>query len=319
MSQVLLGLDFGGTKLTAGVASADADRLLARAQCPTPSRVGPRRVFEAMARLARSLQPGLMPAVVGISFGGPVDPTRGTVRTCHHLPGWEGVPLRKWAEEEFSAPALMDNDANAAALGEHRFGAGRDCEHLLHINVGTGIGGGIVLHGQVYQGATGMAGEIGHMVVQPGGPLCTCGHRGCLEALASGPAIARAARDRLAHEPGRGEKLLALAGGNSERITAQVVSKAAAQGDELAQEVLDHAAEMLGLGIANAINLINPQRVTIGGGVVKIGPAWMAKVRAAARAYAMADCPVEITVAALGDDSPLWGAIALAKAALPSR
>jgi len=319
MSQLLLGLDFGGTKLTAGLALAGEGDLLARAQRPTPAGAKPRRVFEEMVRLARSLQEGLRPARVGISFGGPVDPARRVVRICHHLSGWEGVPLPTWAEEEFGVPALMDNDANAAALGEYRFGAGQDCDYLLHVNVGTGIGGGIVLHGQVYQGATGMAGEIGHMVVQPGGPLCTCGRRGCLEALASGPAIARDARDRLTREPERGPKLLSLAGGDPERITARMVSEAAAQGDELAQEVLDRAAKMLGLGIANAINLINPQRVTVGGGVVKIGPAWMEKVRAAARADAMPDCPVEIVVAALGDDSPLWGAIALAEAALTSR
>ena len=320
MSQVLLGLDFGGTKLTAGLALADTGELLARDQCPTPAGAGPRRVFEEMVRLARSLRAGLTPDGVGISFGGPVDPARGVVCICHHLPGWEGVPLPQWVEGEFGAPALMDNDANAAALGEHRFGAGRGCDHLLHVNVGTGIGGGIVIHGQVYQGATGMAGEIGHMVVQPGGPLCTCGRRGCLEALASGPAIARDARERLAREPERGLKLLSLAEGNPEQITAQAVSEAAAQGDELAQAVLDQAAKMLGLGIANAINLINPQRVTVGGGVIKIGPAWMEKVRAAARADAMPNCPVEIVLATLGDDSPLWGAIALAEArALPGQ
>ena len=316
MNQVLLGLDFGGTKLTAGLAMIGESELLARDQCPTPARGGPHRVFEEMVRLARSLRKGLRPAAVGISFGGPVDPTRGVVRTCHHLPGWEGVPLPDWAEGEFAAPALMDNDANAAALGEHRFGAGQGCDYLLHVNVGTGIGGGIVLHGQVYQGATGMAGEIGHTVVQPGGPLCTCGRHGCLEALASGPAIARDARESLAREPEQGRKLLSLAGGNPDHIIAQTVSEAAAQGDELAQEVLDHAAKMLGLGIANAINLINPQRVTLGGGVVRIGPAWVEKVRAAARADAMPECPAEIVVAALGDDSPLWGAIALAEKTL---
>ncbi len=315
MSQLLLGLDFGGTKLTAGLALVGEGELLARDQCPTPAGAGPRRVFEAIVRLARSLGGELRPAGVGISFGGPVDPARGVVRICHHLPGWEEVPLPAWAQEEFGVPALMDNDANAAALGEHRFGAGRGCDHLLHVNVGTGIGGGIVLHGQVYQGATGMAGEIGHMVVLPGGPVCTCGRHGCLEALASGPAIARDARKRLAREPEHGLKLLSLAGGNPEQITAQMVSEAAAQSDELAQDALDQAAKMLGLGIANAINLINPQRVTVGGGVVKIGPAWMEKVRAAARANAMPDCPVEIVVAALGDDSPLWGAIALAETA----
>ncbi|MEA3344715.1 MAG: ROK family protein [Chloroflexota bacterium] len=313
MSQILLGMDFGGTKLTAGLAGED--QLLARDQCPTPAGAGPRRVFEEMVRLARSLREDLRPAGVGISFGGPVDPARKVVRICHHLPDWEGIPLSLWAEEEFGAPALMDNDANAAALGEHHFGAGRGCDHLLHVNVGTGIGGGIVLHSQVYQGATGMAGEIGHMVVLPGGPLCTCGRHGCLEALASGPAIARDARERLEREPDRGQRMLSLAGGDPERITARIVSEAAAQGDELAQDTLDQAAEMLGLGIANAINLINPQRVTVGGGVVKIGPAWMEKVRAAAQANSLSGCPVEIVLAELGDDSPLWGAIALAEAA----
>ncbi len=314
MTDVLLGLDFGGTKLTAGVALAGESELLARDQCPTPSGADPRRVFWEMARLARGLGRGLTPVGIGISFGGPVDPTRGVVRICHHLAGWQGVPLPRWAAEEFGVPARMDNDANAAALGEYRFGAGQGRDHLLHVNVGTGIGGGLVLHGQVYQGATGMAGEIGHMVVQPGGPPCTCGRRGCLEALASGPAIARDARKRLGRDPGRGQRLLSLVGGDARRLTAQAVSEAAAQGDELAQEVLDQAAKMLGLGIANAINLINPERVTVGGGVVKIGPAWMDTVRAAAQADAMPDSPVDIAVAALGDDAPLWGAIALASA-----
>jgi len=316
VNQLLLGLDFGGTKLTAGLAMIGHSELLARDQCPTPVRGGPRRVFREIVRLARSLAEGSTPAAVGVSFGGPVDPGQQMVRTCHHLRGWEGVRLPEWAEREFGSPALMDNDANAAALGEYRFGAGRGCDYLLHVNVGTGIGGGIVLHGQVYQGATGMAGEIGHMVLRPGGPLCTCGRHGCLEALASGPAIARDARESLAREPGRGWKLLSLAGGNPDRITAQAVSEAAAQGDGLAQEVLDHAAKMLGLGIANAINLINPQRVTLGGGVVRIGSAWMEKVRAAAHADAMPGCPVRIVEGALGDDSAIWGAIALAEAAL---
>lgn len=314
MSHTLLGLDFGGTKLTAGLARLGTDTLLIRDQCPTPSDAGPRRVFEEMVRLVRTLSPGLTVAGVGISFGGPVDPVQGTVRTCHHLTGWEGIPLPYWTEEEFSVRTFMDNDANAAALGEYRFGAGRGCDHLLHVNVGTGIGGGIVLRGQVYQGATGMAGEIGHMVVQSDGPLCTCGRRGCLEAVASGPAIAREVRERLTCEPERGHTLLSLTEGNPQHITTQIVSKAAEQGDELAQEVLNQAAKMLGLGIANAINLINPQRVTMGGGVTKMGSAWLEKVRVAARAEAMPDCPVEIVPAALGDDSPLWGAVALVEA-----
>ena len=313
-SKLLLGLDFGGTKLTAGLALAGEDELLARAQCPTPSDKSAREVFAAIAELARGLlrEISQSPAAVGVSFGGPVDAATGRVITCHHLPGWDDVPLREWVEEAFNAPAAVENDANAGALGEWRFGAGRGCDDLLYITVSTGIGGGLILDGRLRHGLNSLAGEIGHMIVEPGGPVCTCGRRGCLEALAAGPAIARRARELLKAEPQRGQVLRRLAGGDLESITSKMVSQAAAAGDEVAQQALDEAARALGLGIANAATLLNPKLVVLGGGVIKAGERFLSVVRTVAQKQALQGIEVRIVEAALGDDAPLWGAIALA-------
>jgi len=252
-------------------------------------------------------------AAVGVSFGGPVDAAQGLVLLSHHVPGWEKVPLREWLEERLGVPAAVDNDANVAALGEHRFGAGQGCDSLLYVTVSTGIGGGWIVHGRPYRGADGMAGEIGHMVIEPTGPVCTCGKRGCLEALAAGPAIARRAQERLAEDPQAGRALRALVGGEVEAASARHVSRAAEAGDQLSQQVLDEAARALGRGIGSAISLMNPQRVVVGGGVAKSGQRYFESVRAAARATTLPEMTVDIVPAALGDDAPLWGAIALAE------
>jgi len=271
-------------------------------------------VFAAIAELARGLlrEISQSPAAVGVSFGGPVDAATGRVITCHHLPGWDDVPLREWVEEAFNAPAAVENDANAGALGEWRFGAGRGCDDLLYITVSTGIGGGLILDGRLRHGLNSLAGEIGHMIVEPGGPVCTCGRRGCLEALAAGPAIARRARELLKAEPQRGQVLRRLAGGDLESITSKMVSQAAAAGDEVAQQALDEAARALGLGIANAATLLNPKLVVLGGGVIKAGERFLSVVRTVAQKQALQGIEVRIVEAALGDDAPLWGAIALA-------
>jgi len=311
---LLLGLDFGGTKLTAGLAFAGEDKLLARAQCPTPSDKSAREVFATIVELARGLlhKVSQSPVAVGVSFGGPVDAASGQVITCHHLPGWDDVPLREWVEEAFNAPAAVENDANAGALGEWRFGAGRGSDDLLYITVSTGIGGGLILDGRLRHGLNSLAGEIGHMILEPDGPVCTCGRRGCLEALASGPAIARRARELLKREPHRGQVLRQLAGGSLEAVTSEMVSRAAAEGDEIAQQVLDEAAGALGLGIANAATLLNPGLIVLGGGVIKAGERFLSIVRAVARQQVFQGIEVHIVKAALGDDAPLWGAIALA-------
>jgi len=200
-----------------------------------------------------------------------------------------------------------------AALGEWRFGAGRGCQSLLYITVSTGVGGGWILDGRIYHGADSMAGEIGHMLIQSDGPPCACGRRGCLEAVASGPAIARRARELLEADAQPGAGLRTLVEGDLTAITAWHVSQAAVAGDPLARQVLDEAACALGLGIANAVTLMNPQRVVVGGGVSKTGPRYFEVVRAAARANTVVGIRVDIVPAALGDDAPLWGAIALAE------
>jgi len=310
---LLLALDFGGTKHTAAVALAGERRWRAHRRVSSPPNADAEHDLQTMYSLARAVLGGDRPAAVGVSFGGPVEATTGTVRLSHHVPGWENVPLRAMLEAEFGAPASVDNDANVAALGEHRFGAGQGCDSLLYVTVSTGVGGGWILNGCPWRGAEGMAGEIGHTVVDPSGPLCLCGKRGCVERLASGPYIARRAREWLKAQPDRGRVLRALSGDDPEAVTAELVSRAAAQGDDLAWEALERSAWALGVGIGNAANLVNPQRVILGGGVTKAGERWWTVVRRVARETALPEVHFEIVPAALGDDAPLWGAVALAE------
>jgi glucokinase len=210
----------------------------------------------------------------------------------------------------------VDNDANVAALGEHRFGAGKGYDSLLYITVSTGVGGGWILNNRIWHGAESMAGEIGHTVVEPAGPVCTCGKRGCLERLASGLYIAQRAREWLETQPGQGGILRSLTGDDLEAVTAKLVSQAAAQGDNLAWEALEVAARALGIAIGNAANLINPQRFILGGGVTKAGERFWETIRRVARETAMPEVHFDVVPAALGDDAPLWGAVVLAESCL---
>jgi len=317
--RLLLALDFGGTKLSAGLVASGEPLWRARSQLLSPPGADARYDLETMTSLARDLLGGAVPSAIGVSFGGPVNAAEGVVLLSHHVPGWENVPLQEWLEVRFGVPAALDNDANVGALGEWRFGAGQGCHSLLYVTVSTGIGGGWILDGRIYHGADSLAGEIGHMTVEPGGPVCTCGRHGCLEAVAAGPAVALRARERLMAEPQAGEILRRLVSGDEGAVTAKHVSQAAEVGDELAEQVLEEAAQALGFGLGCAIALMNPERVVVGGGMVKCGESYLEAVRAAARANALQGMRVEIVPAALGDDSPLWGAIALAEGLLPHR
>lgn len=314
MTQYLLALDFGGTKLSAAVAVAGEHHWRARRQIFSPPDADASYDFDTIISLAHSVLSDVedQPAAVGVSFGGPVTAADGIVLLSHHVPGWENTPLRDQLESRLGLPVSIDNDANAGALGEWRFGAGQGCESVLFITVSTGIGGGWVLNGQVYHGADSVAGEIGHITVEHGGPACICGRRGCLEAVAAGPAIARRARQRLLAEPQAGAILRQWADGAIEAVTAKHVAQAAQAGDELARQVLDEAARALGFGISCAISLMNPERIVVGGGVAKSGTRYFEVVRAAVRANVLPEMRVDIVPAALGDDAPLWGAVALA-------
>lgn len=319
MTAPLLVLDYGGTKLTAALTRAGERSWLALERHESPP--GHDGAYEraAMIRLARSVLRGTRPAAVGVSFGGPVAHELGLVRLSHHVPGWEETPLAAQLQAEFGAPVLVENDANAGALGEFRFGAGRGSHSLLYVTVSTGVGGGWILEGRAWRGSGGMAGEIGHLRVAESGPPCACGGSGCVESLASGLAIAGAARARLLAEPSAGATLRELSGNEPERVDARLVSRAAAQGDELAASVLLAAATALGRGIGSAANLVNPERFVLGGGVTKAGDAYWAQLRSAARATAMPEVELEILPAEFTDDAPLWGAVALAEDLIEGR
>jgi glucokinase len=317
MGDTLLALDFGGTKLSAAIARRGEPAWLALERSFSPPVKDAQYEYETMLALARRILDRRAPTAIGVSFGGPVDAARGRVILSHHVPGWEGFPLQDSLASAFGVPASVDNDANVAALGEYKFGAGiagaTHVASLLYVTVSTGVGGGWVLDGRIFAGADSMAGEIGHTVVDPQGPQCICGRRGCVEIMACGPAIAREARARLTAETGGGAKLRALVGNDLDALTAELVARAANDGDELARAVLDAAAHALGFGIGTAITLLNPQLVVVGGGVSKAGQRYWSELRAAARANTLPQARVEIVPAALGDDAPLWGAIALAE------
>ena len=314
MPRPVLALDIGGTKLTAGVITPQGE-VMADCVRPTDAGASPPEILETlleMAEEALSQAPAEWNelAAIGISFGGPVDFESGRTITCHHLAGWEGVPLRDLVAERAGLPVVMDNDANAAALGETVFGAGKGCRHVLYLTVSTGIGAGLILDGGIYRGANSMAGEMGHMIVAPGGPVCTCGRRGCLEAVAAGPAIARAAREALAHEAG--SILAAVPRGE---LTARHVAEAA-ESDALAARIMTQVGEYLGTGIACAVNLINPEVVVVGGGVSRAGDLLLAPARevVADRAVAESSRHLRIVAGELEPRGALLGAAALALA-----
>lgn len=296
----VLGLDFGGTKLTAGVVDGLQGNVVDRLCIPTPPDA--RQSLSAMLVLGQSLLSKMSPASVmgiGVSFGGLVCVDQRTVRISHHVAGWENFPLAEVLEQQFGLPAWVLNDADAAALGEHRFGAGQGVSNLLYLTVSTGIGAGIILEGDLYRGEHALAGEIGHMVLQPGGLLCPCGRHGCLEALASGRSVARQMEARLARN--------VASDWNKVEVTAKKVAEAAAAGDPLALAVWEEAMRWLGIGIANAANLLNPGRVVIGGGLSHAGGLLFQPVQAIVRQYAL-DPRLEVIPARLGDDANLVGA-----------
>ena len=318
-----MALDFGGTKLSAATTLAANDptsdrRWLTHERHFSPDDADAAYELEAMIDLAHRALRGKQPAAIGVSFGGPVEYDTGLVRLSHHVNGWTATPLATHLASIFNAPALVDNDANVAALGEHRFGAGIGFDSLLYLTVSTGVGGGWILNARPWRGHDGMAGEIGHMVVDPAGPECLCGKRGCVERLASGPYMARDAVDFLAEHPEEASHLRRLAQ-PAGMLTGQQVAEAAGLGDTLALSILQRGARALGVGLGNTANLINPQRFILGGGVTKSGPVWWDTVRQAARATALPEITFDIVPAALGDDAPLWGAVVLALEALDQR
>jgi glucokinase len=228
------------------------------------------------------------------------------------MPDWHDVPLRDMVRQRYGIDAFLVNDANAAALGEHRFGAGKGLSSLVMLTLGTGIGGGIIIDSRMYAGACGAAGEVGHMVIDINGPLCGCGRKGCLEAMASGTAVARDTIERL--RQGEKSALPEMVRGKLEDITAERVGEAARQGDALARDVLFRAGTYLGVGLANLINLFNPEMIVLGGGMANLGDLFLDPARKVAmtQAFPISVRAVRIVTAELGERAGVYGAAAFA-------
>jgi glucokinase len=315
MPELVVGVDVGGTKITAGVIDAAA-QILSRRSVRAHAGRPPHEVVDAIAeatgaalaeaRLTRSDVAG-----VGVGFAGHVNGAAGTVLTSSNLPAWDSHPLRDVLQERLCIPVVLENDANCAAWAEYRFGAGQGSRHLCYVTISTGFGSGIVIDGQLYTGATGTAGEIGHTVIDPDGPMCTCGKRGCVMSYACGMAISRMACERL--EAGEPTLLRDLCGDSPEHVSGEVVAEAARQGDTLAQEILTITGRHFGIGLSTIVQVLNPDRIVVGGGLARTGALIMEPAMQALNEniHPVLIDSAEIVLSELWDDAGLIGAGAL--------
>lgn len=306
----VLALDIGGTKLAVAVVTSDGRTHGYRVE-PTRREEGHETIISRLFALGRAAiaDAALGPvAGVGISCGGPLDATTGVLLNPLHLPGWVNVPIVDLAASSFGVPAVLENDATAAVLGEYRYGAARHADVALYLTVSTGVGGGAVINGRLHRGAAGNGGEFGHIMVRPGGRPCMCGRSGCLEGYASGTSIAARATEAVAAS--NSTSMLSLL----PEIRGEDVSAAARSGDPLAAGIWDETVEVLSQAITDLVNVFEPNVVVLGGGVTRTGDQLLAPVRAAVLRDAMAPAAaaVRIELAALGDEVCVVGAAALA-------
>ena len=285
----MVGVDVGGTKISAGALPEDGSREIAVRSGPTLAKEGSEAVVDRIVAMIEGVVADAMRAEgversafsgVGIGAPGPLDRERRTVVIAPNL-GWRDLPLRDLVADRVGLPAALDNDANCATLGECWTGAARGAEHVVGITLGTGIGGGLVIAGRLYHGASNVAGEIGHTTIETQGRRCACGNYGCLEAYASGPNIAMRAREAI--EAGERSVLTDMVDGDLAAITAQTVYDANDRGDLLAREVVRETARFLGAGVANLLNVYNPEVVVLAGGVARAGEALFEPLRAEVR------------------------------------
>lgn len=303
----VVAVDLGGTRIRSALINEKGE-ILARAERETLAQEGPEPVIGRIEASIRDVATGT--ETISIVAPGPLDPWKGIIHHPPNLPGWREVPLADILHRAFKVPVYLNNDANLAALGEHRFGAGQGVDDLIYLTISTGIGGGIISQGRLLLGAKGLAAEVGHMILEPEGPPCGCGGRGHLESLASGPAIARRAAEEM--EKGSETSINRLVEGKLSKITAKVVAQAAQQGDPLANSLFKEAGFYIGLGIANLLHILNPELIIIGGGVSKAGDLLFDPIRATVEARAIPSIQegVRIVPSALGDDVGLLGAAA---------
>ncbi len=302
-----IAVDIGGTQIRAALYSSESlnpikiDRTSTRHPSETP--------LERLTGLIAAIWPqNDSVSAIGVAAPGPLDPFAGVIREAPNIPGWIDVPLRQHVEQHFCVPVALGNDANLAALGEWKYGAGQGHHHLIYITVSTGIGGGVIINDQLLLGYHGLAAELGHVTILPDGPMCGCGQRGHLEALSSGTAIAHWVEEQL--ELGVPSSLPC-----GQAVNAKTVGMAAQSGDGLAIAAIERAGTYLGLALANYLHIFNPTIIILGGGVSQLGPLLMDPTWASIKANVLSNYYLEnltLTRAALGDEAGLIGALTMA-------
>lgn len=311
----IVGVDLGGTKISTVLINKKGE-ILAKKGIPTEAQNGPNAVISRIKDTIHDVMNQVSVAVddlegIGIGSPGPLDAEKGIIKFTPNLPGWINIPLKDKVKEEFDVPIKVDNDANAAAVGEGVLGAGKGVKNFVYITVSTGIGGGVFIDGKLFHGENSNGAEIGHTTIDFNGPVCGCGNRGCWEALASGTAFAKYTKELL--RANKKSLITDLVNGDIDKVDAKVIFDAARQGDELANDIIDRESMLLGVGIANMINNFNPSLIIIGGGMSndldKMYPRIMKEVES--RALKASVEVVKIVRAKLGKDAGVLGAASL--------
>ncbi len=308
-----IGIDVGGTNVKIALVDKSG-KIIYSNSVPTYAKMGYEYTVNNIKQAIKDLMKETNTTAkdidgIGFDFPGQVDYKTGVVKLAPNIPGWVNVPIAQMIEEEFHIPTRIDNDVRCAALGEMKFGAGQGCENFVCITVGTGIGSGLVVNGQLVRGASNAAGEIGHIKLQmKDGLICGCGDTGCLEAYASGPSIVAMAQDYI--KGGKSTKFREMAAAEGGEITPYMVAKAAEAGDPVAKRIFAIVGEYIGIGLTSVINLLNPEKVIIGGGVAEAGDLLLNPIRKTIkeRAMVVAGSAVEIVPAQLGNSAGVIGA-----------
>jgi glucokinase len=309
----IIAVDFGGTNIRAAYFPSSQPPPTSQNKKAALASEGPDAVITRLIQAIESQVPeGADEFKIGIAAPGPLDPRKGVVISSPNLAGWTDIPLRDQLSEHFGVPVFLGNDANLAALGEWRFGAGQGTDNMIYLTISTGIGGGVIADGRLLLGARGLAGELGHLTLDSNGPICGCGVKGHIEAIAAGPAIARNATAQL--DAGHLSSLKETLSAQGE-ITSADVGKAAQAGDELALAVIEEAGFQIGHHLADLAHAFNPEVFILGGGVSLLGDLLFEPIRHSLREHIMDPAyldGVRVLPAALGDDAGLVGAMVLA-------
>ena len=313
-NSAVLGVDIGGTKVAVGLVDRNG-KILTQGRKPMIANGTPEAAFEAVTSAIDSLMSEASVSIqsIGICAPGPLDPKSGVVLNPPNLPCWRNFPLADKMKAKYRVPVKVDNDANAAALAETRWGAARGFRYVFYATIGTGIGTGIVFDGAIYHGNTGSAGEGGHVSIDYRGPVCHCGKRGCIEILASGTAIGVRVRAKLAANPSRHSALLDLAKGDVASVTSEKVAQAYAQGDPLAREILLETVDVLTPWLGNIVDLLDPDVLVVGGGVAAMLKPFFEEIKSRLPAWCVNPRASEIplVIAHYGADAGIAGGAAL--------